>query len=75
MSIGITEIILILLAIVVLFGDKKIPELARALGKALHEFEKAKETLEKEVTALKELPKNKTLVKKPAIGSTTAKSK
>lgn len=49
MSLGITEIILILVVVLVLFGGKKIPELARGLGKAQAEYKKAKETIENEV--------------------------
>ncbi len=53
MSLGITEIILILVAVLVLFGGKKIPELARGLGKAQAEYKKAKETIENEVNEFK----------------------
>ncbi len=52
MSIGITEIILILVVVLILFGGKRIPELARALGKAQYEYQKAKELLQKEATDL-----------------------
>ena len=45
MSIGGYEILVILLVVLLLFGPKRIPELARALGKASHEFKKAKESL------------------------------
>ena len=41
MSFGLPEILLILLAVIILFGGKKIPELARGLGKGLKEFKKA----------------------------------
>jgi sec-independent protein translocase protein TatA len=34
---------LILLVILLLFGAKKLPELARALGKSMHEFKKGRE--------------------------------
>ena len=53
MSLGITEIILILIVVLVLFGGKKIPELARGLGKAHAEYKKAKEAIEDEVSELK----------------------
>ena len=42
---GTFEIILIILAIVLLFGAKKIPEIARGLGKGLKEFKKAKDDI------------------------------
>ena len=48
MSIGYTEIILILLVVLLLFGAKRIPELARSLGKASYEFKKAKDSIARE---------------------------
>jgi len=46
-GIGAQELLLILLAILILFGAKKIPELAQGLGKGIREFRKAiKETKE-----------------------------
>ncbi|MBQ8482061.1 MAG: twin-arginine translocase TatA/TatE family subunit [Alphaproteobacteria bacterium] len=53
MSLGITEIILILVVVLVLFGGKKIPELARGLGKAQAEYKKAREAIENEVNEFK----------------------
>jgi sec-independent protein translocase protein TatA len=45
----------IVLAIVVLFGGKKIPELARGLGKGIREFNDAKTGIKNEIeTGLKE---------------------
>lgn len=40
-AIGATEIILIVIALVLLFGGKKIPELMRGLGQGINEFKKA----------------------------------
>jgi sec-independent protein translocase protein TatA len=37
---GLGEILIIVLIIVLLFGAKRIPEIARALGKSLNEFKK-----------------------------------
>ena len=48
MSIGWSEIIVILLVVLLLFGSKRIPELARSLGRASHEFKKAKENIMRE---------------------------
>jgi sec-independent protein translocase protein TatA len=43
-KIGPTEIILIILAIVLLFGGRKIPELMKGIGQGMKEFKKAKDT-------------------------------
>jgi sec-independent protein translocase protein TatA len=40
-SFGWGELLIILLIAVVLFGGKKIPELAQGLGKGIKEFKKA----------------------------------
>lgn len=45
MSLGFSEIILIGIFILLVFGSKRIPELARAMGRATHEFKKAKEEI------------------------------
>lgn len=41
MGLGPMEIVLILVVIVLLFGAKKIPELAKGLGDGMKEFKKA----------------------------------
>ena len=46
---GWQEILLVVLAILLLFGGKKIPELARGLGKGLREFKKGARGLRDEV--------------------------
>lgn len=38
---GVTEIVLILLVVLLLFGGRKIPELMRGLGKGMREFKDA----------------------------------
>ena len=43
MNIGWPEILLILLVVLLLFGAKRLPDLARALGKSLREFKKGRE--------------------------------
>lgn len=40
-SLGTTEIIIIVLIVLILFGGKKIPELMRGLGSGVKEFKKA----------------------------------
>lgn len=53
MSLGITEIALILVVVLILFGGKRIPELAKALGRAQLEYKKAKEALQNEAQDFK----------------------
>lgn len=54
MSLGVTEITLILIVVILLFGGKRIPELARAFGRASAEYKKAKEMIRKETEEIKE---------------------
>ena len=54
MSMGWGEILVIIAVILLLFGAKKIPELARSLGRASYEFKKAKEDLVKETRELQD---------------------
>ena len=42
--------LIIFIAILLLFGAKKIPELARGLGKSMGEFKKARDEFENEIT-------------------------
>ncbi len=48
-NLGAGEIILILLVILILFGAKKIPELAKGLGKGMSEFKKGLKDVEEEI--------------------------
>ena len=54
MSLGPWEILLVILAIILIFGGKKIPELARGLGQGLKEFKKAKQEIKDEVKSAAE---------------------
>ncbi len=46
MGINGQELLLILVLVIVLFGAKKIPELASGLGKGIKEFKKAQQDVE-----------------------------
>ena len=48
------EWVLISLALLLLFGGKKIPELMKGLGKGMSEFKKAKKEVEEAVKENKE---------------------
>lgn len=47
MGLGAPEIILIIVALLLLFGGKKIPELMRGLGKGVKEFKDGQNGIEK----------------------------
>lgn len=49
-ALGTTEIILIIVAILLLFGGKKIPELMRGLGKGMKEFKDGKDGVDSTTT-------------------------
>jgi sec-independent protein translocase protein TatA len=49
-GLGGQEMIIIFLIVLLLFGAKKLPELARGVGKSMGEFKKAREDFEKEIT-------------------------
>ncbi len=52
-SIGMPEMIIILVIALIIFGPRKLPELGRSLGKSINEFKKAsnelRSTLEEEI--------------------------
>ncbi|MES2848822.1 MAG: twin-arginine translocase TatA/TatE family subunit [Bacteroidota bacterium] len=47
--IGTQEIILIVIAILILFGGRKIPELMKGVGKGIREFNDAKNNVKSEI--------------------------
>lgn len=51
------DLFLILLIVLVLFGAKKLPELARGMGEAIKEFSKAKNEFDRELTRPIDEPK------------------
>lgn len=55
------EMLIIVFAILLLFGGRKIPELMRGIGKGIREFNTARNTLENELKeGMKDKPKEKT---------------
>ena len=68
-NIGIPELLIIVAIALIVFGPNKLPELAKAFGRAMREFKKAteevKESFEAETKDLEEL--KSTLTKKEKI--------
>ncbi len=55
---GWPEITIVIVIFILLFGAKKLPELARGVGKSIKEFKKATSGIEEEVrNAIEEEPK------------------
>jgi sec-independent protein translocase protein TatA len=49
-NLGFSELMVILFIVLLLFGPKKLPELARGLGKGLNEFKRAANDVKRELT-------------------------
>ncbi len=57
-GIGSGELLLILLVLLILFGAKKIPELARGLGKGIRAFKEASKEIKDELEEQPEAKKD-----------------
>lgn len=57
---GTTEMVIIAILVLVLFGAKKLPTFARSLGKSMGEFKKAREEFETELTRAQDETVNST---------------
>lgn len=51
---GPTELIIVLVVIIILFGPKKLPDLSRAIGKSIGEFKRGRREVEDELSKLSE---------------------
>ncbi len=73
---GGTEWIVILLAILLLFGAKRLPELAKGLGKSIREFKKATSEVEDNIReAMKEEEVKKVEAKSEPVKTEASASK
>jgi sec-independent protein translocase protein TatA len=68
MNVGGQEVLFILLIVLLLFGAKKLPELARGMGSAIKEFQKAKDEFSDELhsAAKTDVAKGQPDVRSPA---------
>ena len=57
MSFGPWEIFIVLLIVLLLFGGKKLPEIAKGLGKGIQEFKKASKEVTDEINKTTEKDK------------------
>ena len=62
---GGSEMLLLFLAILLLFGGKKIPELMKGLGKGIREFNDAKNSAQREIEEGMKEPEKKEAPKQP----------
>jgi len=51
---GPTELIIVLVVILILFGPKKLPDLSRAIGKSIGEFKRGRREVDDELKKLSE---------------------
>ena len=51
-NLGGPDLFFILLIVLILFGAKKLPDLARSLGQSMNEFRKAREDFDRELRDL-----------------------
>ena len=67
------ELVLVIVAILILFGAKRIPEFAKGLGKGINEFKKASREVTDEIERAGEEPPPRTPAPRPN-AETTASS-
>ena len=72
---GISEWVLIILAVLILFGGRKIPEFMRGLGKGIREFNDAKNNVRRELEdGINEAPRQSASANNKAQSTTTTQS-
>ena len=76
MNLGGPDLIWILLLVLLLFGAKKLPELARGMGQAIREFQKAKDEFTDELhkagpNEVKATPSSQSVPQNPAAPAST----
>jgi sec-independent protein translocase protein TatA len=73
-GIGVQEMLLIFLVVLLLFGAKRIPEIAHGLGKGIREFRNAVQETKDEMNRAMEIPDPKSTAKPaPPTAETTNK--
>ena len=67
-NLGGQEMLVIFLIVLLLFGAKKLPELARGIGKSMGEFKRARDDFEREIATAEQ-----TVPKEPAVKEAAGK--
>jgi sec-independent protein translocase protein TatA len=68
------DTLIIFLIILVFFGAKKLPELARSLGQAMREFSKAKDDFEREISRPPEPKETPKQIEAPVVAAAETKN-
>jgi len=58
-SVGWNELVIVLVIVLVIFGPRRLPELAEALGKSIRKFKQASRDVEEEVTTAARMDEKK----------------
>ena len=74
-GLGGSEILLIFLIILLLFGSKKIPEVGRSLGKGIREFKRATREISSEIDLDEESDKEKPVARRERSSSESSGEK
>jgi TatA/E family protein of Tat protein translocase len=72
-SIGMPELLLILVLALLLFGPKKLPDLGRTLGRSIAEFKKASNDLKRSLEEEVEEARREAAPEKPPAGADATK--
>ncbi len=69
-SLGVPELLIIFLVILLVFGAKRIPEIARGMGKGIREFKDATTDIKRELT-IDDTPSSRSIQapRQPAVGT------
>ena len=65
-NLGMPELIFIFLIVLLIFGGRKIPEIAKGIGKGIREFRKAKDDMTDSLDEKPASPEAKTAAPPPA---------
>lgn len=49
-GLGPTELVIILVIALIIFGPKRLPEMGKAIGKAINEFKRSSQEIQEQVT-------------------------